>query len=1387
MRARVYDFSPRSTDPTPTARRTRRGLGPGTLVLLLVGSATLLYLLGGPPQPPARPDPRAVLDAMTSARPPLQGAASWCFALSWALWLWTAVSFVMQVLLALLDAATRGASWVRALRPAVAPFLMPLARRAFPVVATGMIVAKLIATPTPAAAAAPVAIVRQLPDRPDAAGPGATPLQIGAPRATAVAVEHVVSEGDTLRDLALRYYGTGDEFGRLHEANLDRPMPDGTRYAGRLKPGQVLRVPSASLAIVQVDGERSYTVERGDTLRGIAARFLGDEMRWPEIFAINRGIAGFPDGRRLTDPDLIWPGLVLALPAGEVAPAPPPPVPPAPPPPIAPPTPPPPPPPPATSTPAPPPSASPTPVASPAPLVAATPTAVPTKPPASVQPTAVATPIPSQPSSAPAADTSPGRAPLLVGAGALGLAVLGSATFLNRRHLLARRELRRRLRAAPAPTAGQADESALGGFAEADPTEVFTHRAYGGEVEPTVAIAHHAARLLGEEGFNGATPLLVAQLNHGDAVLLLSAPLDERDRLIALAPRLGALLGGKGLGLPVRASGDVEFHLTALTAAGLLAPIAPGAGRGMPTMLPLAELPGGVPLLANWDALGHLLVAGGLGEGGDAALTALAAILASRRHPDTLRLWAIAHPQTLPAELFRLPHWGDPRIDPDDDARVTGLLADLRAELDRRRGEPPDTPRPELVLVLGEVADLTRRLDDGLVGTSLELLATDGPAHGIRIVGATARPEALDEGFLRHLATRLVLPLGDEAGSVRLLGVPDATRLAGGHLLLRPAGRAPRGFAGVAADRVRGYRIAPEALRTLAEQMQRAYRPSVAPEQPPPDVEEAHRDEESGGDETPGAVAPPPDTETTADGTTDSTDTAASDTATGICVDAPDAEPSPDAGTVDTAAAGAATAAREAEAPVAGTSDDDIQSPDMATADRSTAVSVELDPVDRDSVPHDPPHGDVTMEEERSGTGHDSATADTPVIALSASGEPGGPARATANGHAATSAIGAPGDGTTTPSPDLSPAEAEKEPTITPRALTDGDPTRRAGRATGEQSASHIVPETSDPLTADSLLQEPVDEPPVDTPIEIRCFGPLQVRHAGRLLAPIRHLKAWELLQLLAAKPPRSVTKEKLAVALWPDPDMSLSRNTFNVVVMRLREELTAQVPGLSRDVVGQTRGGECWLDPGLVTSDVHTWLAIIEREPKQPLAAALAGYRRAAQLYRPALLEGAGFEWLSSREEGVDLGAEYRGTWRRYALRLARRCTREDRPDLSLPLYRRLMDEQPRDEPVLRELYRCYGRVGDLQGLEREARVFAGVLRRGYGDEQDPEAPRKLDQPQDETTRVYTEVRRALLEGGGARSGLARASPAPTGERRHGPGTPASGARGSNERASGV
>jgi nucleoid-associated protein YgaU len=75
------------------------------------------------------------------------------------------------------------------------------------------------------------------------------------------------------------------------------------RHPDRIFPGQVLVLPSDTRP---VPAPRIYVVRRGDTLSGIAQAQLGAANRWPEIFALNRDV--------VSNPDRIFPGQVLVLP-----------------------------------------------------------------------------------------------------------------------------------------------------------------------------------------------------------------------------------------------------------------------------------------------------------------------------------------------------------------------------------------------------------------------------------------------------------------------------------------------------------------------------------------------------------------------------------------------------------------------------------------------------------------------------------------------------------------------------------------------------------------------------------------------------------------------------------------------------------------------------------------------------------------------------------------------------------------------------------------------------------------------------------------------------------------------------------------------------------------
>lgn len=122
---------------------------------------------------------------------------------------------------------------------------------------------------------------------------------------------YMVSEGDTLWDISVKFYNTGYNWTDIAKANtLDNP--DG------LAVGQELQIPDVK-SIVKESGDildgattdvkrplhTEVTVVEGDCLWLIAVREYNDGYRWVDIASANAII---------TNPDLIYPNMVLRLP-----------------------------------------------------------------------------------------------------------------------------------------------------------------------------------------------------------------------------------------------------------------------------------------------------------------------------------------------------------------------------------------------------------------------------------------------------------------------------------------------------------------------------------------------------------------------------------------------------------------------------------------------------------------------------------------------------------------------------------------------------------------------------------------------------------------------------------------------------------------------------------------------------------------------------------------------------------------------------------------------------------------------------------------------------------------------------------------------------------------
>lgn len=128
---------------------------------------------------------------------------------------------------------------------------------------------------------------------------------------------HVVQSGDSLEKLSVKYYGTRTKWQLIQDANKavdPRRLRVGTKLTIPAQPsadvGKVAAAggatPSLSLDTPAPKAQRTYTVQRGDSLFRIAQKCYNDGGRWKDIQAAN------PDKAR--DARALRAGVVLVIP-----------------------------------------------------------------------------------------------------------------------------------------------------------------------------------------------------------------------------------------------------------------------------------------------------------------------------------------------------------------------------------------------------------------------------------------------------------------------------------------------------------------------------------------------------------------------------------------------------------------------------------------------------------------------------------------------------------------------------------------------------------------------------------------------------------------------------------------------------------------------------------------------------------------------------------------------------------------------------------------------------------------------------------------------------------------------------------------------------------------
>ncbi len=272
-----------------------------TVLAIVVGMPVVLVAVGGTVLPATLPSLQQVWGWLSTPDDGTLALGAMVIA-GWVVWAVLAVSLLIEI-----AAVVRGikAPTIRVLPQSVARRLVATAAMlvvSAPSALGGMSYALADEAPaSPVATALPTNFLPQAPATPPDGTPGTDEL-----------IDHVVQPGDTLSALAETHLGDDDRWPEIFDASLDVAQPDGGRLTNPdlIVEGWTLRVPAHATAAEP----GTVVVQPGDTLSWIAADHLGDPERWPEIYQASRAVVQ-PDGRQLSDPDVLEPGWKLTLPS----------------------------------------------------------------------------------------------------------------------------------------------------------------------------------------------------------------------------------------------------------------------------------------------------------------------------------------------------------------------------------------------------------------------------------------------------------------------------------------------------------------------------------------------------------------------------------------------------------------------------------------------------------------------------------------------------------------------------------------------------------------------------------------------------------------------------------------------------------------------------------------------------------------------------------------------------------------------------------------------------------------------------------------------------------------------------------------------------------------
>ncbi len=316
----------RRTESVPE-ESSGRGVLP--LVALLGAGGALgfvLWWLNGPPRvPTSAPDWDRMSRILAGSDVPYEEVVSIASGLGWLALAYLGLTVALRVVLGVGERLTDGATWARVGLAVSDLVTLPVVRRSVDGAVAGVVfLAVWLRTGVAVEAGASSGAIAVASGAPQAAVTHVVGgMEPCPPAAEAVAeppppncvVSYTVAEGDNLWDISRRFYGDGTRYVVIFRLNEGRVMTTGEPFTNPrlIRPGWVLDVPLPGHNVWTTGEHVMYRVRPGDSLWRISESLLGDGFRWPKIWELNQGRV-MTDGRRFSDPGLIYPGWTLELP-----------------------------------------------------------------------------------------------------------------------------------------------------------------------------------------------------------------------------------------------------------------------------------------------------------------------------------------------------------------------------------------------------------------------------------------------------------------------------------------------------------------------------------------------------------------------------------------------------------------------------------------------------------------------------------------------------------------------------------------------------------------------------------------------------------------------------------------------------------------------------------------------------------------------------------------------------------------------------------------------------------------------------------------------------------------------------------------------------------------